>query len=214
MLNLAQNTMKSRILLASLVLLSRIQAQSAPEFSFQVQCLGSMSQIDGDAAVGYSKPGFTLGVYGGYGRPQKRWDYSLGFSELGSLRGFDPDNPGLTPFHIHARQVEVGIHQSRNFARFGHPETRWSIGVEATRMLKAWESQGYMPRLQEDYRIWGAMGSIRVHHAIREHLSLAASCDYSLYSVVNNSATRWVGWGLARGGAYYNRVRFGLLLHP
>lgn len=214
MLNLAQITMKSSILLVSLVLLSRIHAQSSPAFTLQFQCLGSMSQIDGDAAVGYTKPGFTLGVFGGYGRSEKRWDYSLGLSELGSLRGFDPDNPGLTPFHIHARQLELGFYQSRNLARFGHPETRLFIGVEATRLLRAWESQGYMPRLQDDYREWGAMGSFRVHHAIREHLSLAASFDYSLYSVVNNSATRWVGWGLVRGGAYYNRMRLGVLLQP
>jgi len=214
MLIFTQITMKTRILLVSMALLSGVKAQTSPEFTFQFQCLGSMSQIDGDAAVGYSKPGFTLGIWGGYGRAEKRWDYSMGFSELGSLRGFDPDNPGVTPFHIHARQLELGLHQSRNLARYGHPETRWSIGIEATRLLRAWESQGYMPRLQDDYRSLGAMGSFRVHHALREHLSLAVSADYSLFSVVDNSATRWVGWGLARGGAYYNRLRLGVLLHP
>ncbi|MFZ9970981.1 MAG: hypothetical protein ACO3GK_06710 [Bacteroidia bacterium] len=188
--------------------------QSEPGFDWRLQLMGCMSQIDGDAAVGYSKPGFSLGFAGSYGLPIRRLDYQISFSELGSLRPFDADNPGLTPFHIHVRQLEVGLYQSRSFAQWGYPQTRWALGLTATRLLRAWESQGYMPRLQDDYRNMGAMGSLRLTHGLRERLSLVASADYSLWSIVNNSATRWVGWGLARGGAYHNRIQVGLLLRP
>lgn len=188
-----------------------------PEKSFyylpELQLIAS--QLDGDNASGYNKFGFLAQVNLGWKQNQEQtWELSIGFSERGSRRGYNPDIPGLNPFHIRYRSVETSLN-------YGFPlnslKESWDIpldlfaGLRAGRIIQIEDTEKYALYLDEVYRKYSISLEIGARYPLTDHWALSLRANYSAISMLNEGASNNP---LYPTGVYNNAIGLGFIYAP
>jgi len=188
-----------------------------PEKSFyylpELQLIAS--QLDGDNASGYHKFGFLAQVNLGWKQNQEQsWELSIGFSERGSRRGYNPDIPGLNPFHIRYRSVETSINY--RFPLYSIKES-WDIpldllaGLRMGRLIQIEDTERYALYLDEVYRPYTISLEVGARYPVNDHWALSVRANYSAVSMLKKGAS---SNPLYPTGVYNNAIGLGFIYVP
>ncbi len=188
-----------------------------PEKSFyyipEIQLIAS--QLDGDNAAGYNKFGFLAQVNLGWKQNQDQsWELSIGFSERGSRRGYNPDVPGLNPFHIRYRSVETSLNY--RFPLNSIKES-WDIpldllaGVRIGRIIQIEDTERYSLYLDQVYRPYTVSLEVGARYPINDHWGISVKANYSAISMLKEGASNNP---LYPTGVYNNAIGLGFVYVP
>ena len=167
------------------------------------------SQIDGDNASGYNKFGYQLGLITGIGlKNNKSLSFSMGLSERGSRRLFNPDEPSLNAFHIRYTSLDLGLLYGAIFNSF-----HLQGGIRSTYLLGITETENYVPNIFQDYRKIGLLIDLKATYPLNDQYFLTATFQYSLLSLLNPTVSQ-VNYLLGGGGAFHNVLGLGIVWKP
>lgn len=179
------------------------------KFFYFPEVLILASQIDGDNASGYNKFGYQLALNTGIGlKNNKSLAFSMGLSERGSRRSFNPDEPSLNPFHIRYTSLDLGLLYGA-FANSFHLQS----GIRATYLLGITETENYVPNIVQDYQKIGVLLDLKATYPLNDQYFLTATFQYSLMSLLNPTVSQ-VNYLMGGGGAFHNVLGLGIVWKP
>ena len=181
------------------------QAQDAPGAFFSgFQAAVNFCQIDGDAASGFNKFGYTVGTSVGQSLG-KGWSYETGISlsERGSRRPFDPDLPATAAFHYQFRTVDIPVFLGKSV----NQKLSVGAGFRTTLLISARETEQIHLHLKEDVRKTGLLACAKVGYVLDKHWQLQAEYQYGLVSIMKQGGgSLWFPTG-----AYHHCISAGCL---
>ncbi len=167
------------------------------------------SQIDGDNASGYNKFGYQLGLITGIGlKNNKSLAFTMGLSERGSRRLFNPDEPTLNAFHIRYTSIDLGL----LYGGFVN-SLYYQAGARSTYLLSITETENYVPNIVQDYQKIGLLLDLKATYPLNEQYFLTAAFQYSLMSLLNPTVSQ-VNYLMGGGGAFHNVLGLGIVWKP
>lgn len=194
-----------KLLFLSSLLLSALKAQDNNKKGFEGMLSASalFCQVDGDQASGYNKFGYSAGYMIKY-YFGKKYHYETGilFSNRGSARAFDPDNPGLPAMNLNYNYVDIPIALAFPVKKF-----ELAVGIRTGYLIGASDKQMYVVNLREKTRSVGMLGTLEIRKKIGENLALSASGMYSLFSIRNGNN----GTVFRNSGVFHNNLSLGIL---
>ncbi|MBS3913519.1 MAG: outer membrane beta-barrel protein [Bacteroidetes bacterium] len=168
------------------------------EFFGYLVTAANFCQIDGDAASGYNKFGFTAGYMVGQGLgAMKKGDiaYETGaaFSIRGSRRPFDPENPGNASFHLIYQMVDIPV-----FIHWYLDKFSVSAGMRTTYLIKAEDRDSYILNLQKDMRKVNILGCVGGDYQLADDWRIFLEMQYSINSIriANNNTNIFYNTGV------------------
>lgn len=183
-------------------------------FYFQTQSDALFCQIDGDQASGYNKFGYFLGVNTGYRLKNSSWnslEMRMGIAERGSRRTPSNIDPTITPFHIKINTLDVNFGGTKRWAFSGLPNAiTVYAGLKASRVIKAQETEMYMPSIDQDVRKMNYMMDLAARYPLNDRWMLQLSYIYSVKSITYAHSIN----GYFGRGTYHNNFALGLLYTP
>lgn len=179
------------------------------KFFYYPEVLILASQIDGDNASGYNKFGYQLALNTGIGlKNNKSLAFSMGLSERGSRRSFNPDEPSLNPFHIRYTSLDLGLLYG-TFVNSFHLQS----GIKSTYLLGITETENYVPNIVQDYQKIGVLLDLKATYPLNDQYFLTATFQYSLMSLLNPTVSQ-VNYLMGGGGAFHNVLGLGIVWKP
>ncbi len=187
---------------------NKMNLQEGKFFSYP-EVLILASQIDGDNASGYNKFGYQLGLITGVGlKNNKSLAFTMGLSERGSRRLFNPDEPSLNAFHIRYTSIDLGLLYG------GFINSLYcQAGARSTYLLSITETENYVPNIVQDYQKIGLLLDLKATYPLNEQYFLTATFQYSLMSLLNPTVSQ-VNYLTGGGGAFHNVLGLGIVWKP
>ncbi len=187
---------------------NKMNLQEGKFFSYP-EVLILASQIDGDNASGYNKFGYQLGLITGIGlKNNKSLAFTMGLSERGSRRLFNPDEPTLNAFHIRYTSIDLGL----LYGGFVN-SLYYQAGARSTYLLSIIETENYVPNIVQDYQKIGLLLDLKATYPLNEQYFLTATFQYSLMSLLNPTVSQ-VNYLMGGGGAFHNVLGLGIVWKP
>lgn len=157
-------------------------------------------QVDGDQASGYNKFGFSAGYLINY-YFKKKFHYETGllFTNRGSQRALNPDDPGIIPMHLSYNYVDIPISVA-----FPIKKLELSVGIRTLYLISAKDRQGYIIDLESNTRKIGMLGCIELRKKIGERNKITVGGMYSAFSIRNGNGTIF-----RNSGVFHNNLSIG-----
>lgn len=184
------------------VLFAHAQVPKGQFFSF-IRGAANFCQVDGDQASGFNKFGYSLGFHIGQGLGGS-WVYETGiaFSVRGSRRPPDPDNPGIAPFNLDYKMIDVPVSLLYYLGKF-----TVGGGLRTTYTFKAQDKENYILHLDNDTKKWNMLGCAQASWNYSPKMRFTLEYQYSINSIriSNNSNNPFFPTGV-----YHNVISVGI----
>lgn len=154
--------------------------QERGQFFYRLQASANFCQIDGDEASGFNKFGYTIGTWIGQ-QLGHGWTYETGFafSNRGSRRAFNPDNPGALAIHYNFSMIDIPVFLVKKY------RDEWSFGpgLRTTWLLNASDRENNYLNLRDDMRSSGLLGCLMATWHPNPKSAIRLEYQYSLASI-------------------------------
>lgn len=192
------------LLPASILLATAAQGQlKKGEFGSHVLLAFNFCQIDGDRASGYYKLGYSAGYLIAQGLG-KGWEYETGllYTDRGSRRPFDPDDPSLPPMHLDYQMLDIMLYLGKELDKF-----KILGGLRTGYMIKARDKENYIQDLQGMSNKVQMLAGLGLTYGFSARMSLRLEGLYSINSIFRNTGNPNP---LIKNGSYHNNISMGL----
>jgi len=191
-----------------------IQAQTNTDFEFgknqfyAFQTLQVLAcQIDGDAASGYNKIGYNVAFHTGIGlSPTRAVEFSIGFTERGSRRPFNEEQPSLTPFHIRYNALELGFY----YVAIWKGKQIYG-GIKPAYKLNVRETESGLLSINEEYAKIAVLGELGFRMKVAQNWSINVAMNYNIFTLLTEGGSNNP---LYPTGVYHNTIGFGVAYNP
>jgi opacity protein-like surface antigen len=175
------------------------------EFASHTLLALNFCQIDGDQASGYHKFGYSAGYLIAQGLG-KGWEYQTGllYTDRGSRRAFNPDDPSLPPMHLDYQMLDIMLYMGKAIERF-----KVLGGLRTGYMIKARDKEGYIQDLQGMSNKVQMLGGLGFSYAFTAGMALRLEGLYSINSIFRGTGSPNP---LISTGSYHNNISLGLTI--